>query len=75
MTLLVTVETGDMTQVLASRAGNVGAIDIGGWGRTRVVLSPLLVGGRAILGTREMWGLVLRMPSRGCGGLVSRIPG
>ena len=65
MTLLVTVETGDMTQVLASRAGNVGSIDIdfGGWGGTRVVSSPLvfqptffllllpsfLVGGLAIL--------------------------
>ena len=69
VTLLVTVETSDMTQVLASRAGNVGGIDIGGWGRTRVVLSPLvfqatlsllllpsfLVRGLAILRTREMW--------------------
>ena len=70
MTLLVTVETGDMTQVLASRAGNVGGIDIGGWDGTRVVLSPLvfqatlslllllslvLVGGLDILGTRGMW--------------------
>ena len=42
MTLLVTVETGNMTQVLASRAGNVGGIDLGGWGGTRVVSSPLV---------------------------------
>ena len=28
----VTVETGEATQVLASRAGNVGGIDTGGWG-------------------------------------------
>ena len=42
MTLLVLVETGDMTQVLASRAGNVGGIDIGVRDRTRVVLSPLV---------------------------------
>ena len=92
MTLLVRVETGDMTQVLASRAGNVGGIDIGGWDGTRVVLSPLvfqatlsllllpssLVGGFAILGTREMcvqgvWGLVLSLFGGG-GGLVSKIP-
>ena len=32
MTFLVTVETSDMTQVLASRAGNVGGIDTGIWG-------------------------------------------
>ena len=58
-----------MSQVLASRAGNVGGIDIGGWGGTRVVSSPLvfqatfsplllpsfLVGGLAILGPRGMW--------------------
>ena len=58
-----------MTQVLASRAGNVGGIDIGSWGKTRVVSSPLvfqvtlsllllpsyLVGGLAIFGTRGMW--------------------
>ena len=68
MTLLVTIETGDMTQVFASRAGNVGGIDIGGWSGTRVVSSPLvfqatlflllfpsfLVGGLAILGLRGM---------------------
>ena len=42
MILLVTVETGDITQVLASRAGNVEGIDIGGWGKTRVVSSPLM---------------------------------
>ena len=65
MILLVTVEIGDMTQVLASCAGNVGSIniDLGDWDRTRVVSSPLvfqstlfllllpsfLVGGLAIL--------------------------
>ena len=77
MTFLGTVETGDMTQVLASRAGNVGGIDIGAWGRTRVVSSPLvfqatlsllllptfLVEGLAILGPRGMW-------ARGMWGLV-----
>ena len=36
MTLLVTVETGGMTQVLASRAGNIGGMVIGGWEGTRV---------------------------------------
>ena len=65
MTLLVTVETSNMTQVLASCAGNIGGIDLGGWGRTRVISSPLvfqatlslfllpslLVEGLAILGT------------------------
>ena len=42
MTLLVTVETGNMSQVLATRAGNVGDIDLGGWGGTRVISSPLV---------------------------------
>ena len=42
MTFLFIVETGDMTQVLASRAGNVGGIDIGGWDRTKVVSSMLV---------------------------------
>ena len=42
MTFFVTVETGDMTQVLASRAGNVGGIEIGGWDETKVVSSPLV---------------------------------
>ena len=40
VTLLVTVETGDMTQVFENPIGsaaNVGGIDISGWGRTRVV--------------------------------------
>ena len=69
MTLLVTIETRDMTQILASRVGNVWGIDIGVWGRTRVVSSPFvfqatssllllpsfLVGGLAILGTQGMW--------------------
>ena len=55
-----------MTQVLASHADNVGGIDISVWGRTRLVLSPLvfqatlsllllpscLVKGLAILGTQ-----------------------
>ena len=30
MTLLVIIEIGNMTQVLASRTGNIGDIDIGG---------------------------------------------
>ena len=69
MTFLVTVEASDMTQVLASRAGNVGGMDTGGWGGTRVVSSPLvfqttlcllhppdfLVTVFAILEPREMW--------------------
>ena len=69
MTFLVTVEIGDMTQVLASRASNVGGIGLGGWEGTRIVLSPLvfqamlsllllpslLVGGLAILGLQKMW--------------------
>ena len=42
MTFLVTVETGNMTQVFASRTGNVGDIDLGSEGGTRVVLSPLV---------------------------------
>ena len=85
MTFLVTVETGNMTQVLASRAGNVGDIDLGGWDGTRVVSSPLvfqatlallflpslLVGGLAILGPRGVWGLVLGQSL--FGRLVSRI--
>ena len=32
VTFFVTVETSDMTQVLASRAGNVGGMDTGVWG-------------------------------------------
>ena len=31
-TILIAVEAGNMTQVLASRAGNVGGMDTGGWG-------------------------------------------
>ena len=64
MSFLVTVETGDMTQVFAIRAGNVGGIDIDDWDETKVVSSPLvfpatlfllllpnlLVGGLAIFG-------------------------
>ena len=42
MTLLIIVQTGNMTQSLASCPGNVGGIDLGGWGRTRVVSSPLV---------------------------------
>ena len=71
MTLLVTIETGGMTQALASRAGNIEGIVIGGWGKTRIVSSPLvfqatlfllllssfLVEGLAILGPRGVWGL------------------
>ena len=85
MTLLVTVETGGMTQALASRAGNVGGMVIGGWKGTRVVSSPLmfqatlallflpslLVGGLAIFGPRGVWGLVLGRSL--FGRLVSRI--
>ena len=42
MTLLVTVEKGGMTQVLASRAGNVRGMVIGVWERTKVVSSTLV---------------------------------
>ena len=42
MSFLVTVETDDMTQVLVSRADNVGGIDISGWDETTVVSSPLV---------------------------------
>ena len=42
MTFLVTVETGNMTQVLASRVESVGDIDLSGWGGTRVISSPLV---------------------------------
>ena len=31
MAFFVTVETGEMTQVLASHAGNVGGMDTGDW--------------------------------------------
>ena len=85
MNLLVTVETGDMTQVVASRAGNVGAMDTGGWGRvlpslllTTVfpfLLPSFLFRGLAILGpqgmwARGVWGLVLSH----FGVLILRIP-
>ena len=42
MILLVTVETGGMTQVLASHAGNVGGMVIGCWEGTKVVSSTLV---------------------------------
>ena len=42
MTFLFTVEIGNMTQVPASRVGNVGGIDSGVRGRTRVVSSLLV---------------------------------
>ena len=45
MTLFVTVETGDVTQVFESPIGsanNVGGIDLGGWDRTKVVSSTLV---------------------------------
>ena len=32
VTLLVIVETGEMTQVFASRTGYLGSMDTGGWG-------------------------------------------
>ena len=41
MTLLVTVETGEMAQVLASRTGYVGGMDTDGWGG----VFPSLFGG------------------------------
>ena len=41
MTLLVTVETGEMAQVLASRTGYVGGMDTNGWGG----VFPSLFGG------------------------------
>ena len=69
MTLLVTIETGNMAQVLASRTGFVGGIDTDGWGGvfpslflTTVFLSLLpsfLVGGLAILGPQRVQGLEL----------------
>ena len=74
MTLLDTVETGDMTQALASRAGNVGGIVMGGWEGTGVVSSPLvfqttlallflpsfLVGGLVTLPHYSIWALTER---------------
>ena len=45
MNLLITIETGDITHVLESSHGhsrNVRSLDIDGWGRTRVVSSPLV---------------------------------
>ena len=69
MTLLVTVETGNMAQVLASRTGFVGGIDTDGWGGvfpslflTTVflfLLPSFLVGGLAILGPQRVQGLEL----------------
>ena len=62
MTLLVTVETGEMAQVLTSRTGYVGGMHTDGWDGvfpslflTTVFLFLLpnfLVGGPAILGPR-----------------------
>ena len=43
MTLWATVETGDMTQVLASRADNVGSIDIWWLGRNQSRFEPARV--------------------------------
>ena len=68
MTFLDIVETGCMTQALASRSSNVRGMVIGGWEGIRVVSSPLifqgtlallflpslLVGGLAILGPQEV---------------------
>ena len=42
MTPFVIVEIGGMTQVLASCAGNIGGMVIGGWERTKVVSSTLV---------------------------------
>ena len=36
---MVIVETNDITQVFRSHASNVRGLDLGGWGRTKVVLS------------------------------------
>ena len=33
VTFLVAIETSEITQILASHTGNVGGINIGGWGR------------------------------------------
>ena len=65
VTILVAVETGDMTQVIASSTGSVGRVDTGGWVGvlpslllTTMFLSLLpsfLVGGFAILGPQKMW--------------------
>ena len=62
MTLLATVETGEMAQVLASRTGYVGGMDTDSWSGvfpslflTTVflfLLPSFLVGGPAILGPR-----------------------
>ena len=66
MTLLVTVETGEMTQVLASRTGYVDGMDTNGWGG----VFPSLFGG-----------FIPRISSRQglefgtLEGIVSRIPG
>ena len=71
MTFLVTIETGDMTQVLASHAGNVGKMVMGGWEGTGVVSNPLvfqatlallfllslLVGGLVTLPHYSIWAL------------------
>ena len=40
--LFVREEAGDMIQLLASRADNIWGSNIGGWGRTGVVSSPLV---------------------------------
>ena len=82
MTLLVIVETSDMAQVLASRTGFVGGIDIDDWGEvfpslflTTVFLflfPSFFVGGLAILGPQRVWRLVLGL-FRKDRGLVSRI--
>ena len=37
MTLFITVEISGMTQVLASHAGNIGGMFIGGWEGTKVI--------------------------------------
>ena len=72
MTLLVTVETGEMAQVLASRTGYIGGMDTDGWGG----VFPSLFGGfipmissRRGLGFGTLEGIASRIPSGGGLGL------
>ena len=66
MTLLVTVETGEIAQVLASRTGYVGGIDTDGWDG----VFPSLFGG-FIPRISSQQGLEFNTLE----GIVSRIPG
>ena len=53
-----------MTQVFASHTGNVGCIDLGGWGGTKVISSPL------VFQTTLLLLLVLSFSVRGFNDLV-----